>query len=79
MIIGILGYTKTFLKNMIIASYPLMAFLQGMALLLNLLIIKNRQSCPVLVLGKPLMKSMEILSCGLVGKGNGFYKYFLLC
>jgi hypothetical protein len=74
MLHGILECTQTFLKNIIAAYCPLMVFLQGtrMHILLNMSSITNRCSCPLLVLGKPLMKSMNMLSHGLVAIGKGW-------
>ena len=76
MLLGIPKCTQTYSKNMFVASCPLMVFLQGIRMhtLLNLSTTTNKYSCLFLVVGRPPTKSMEMLSHGLVGIGNEWYK-----
>jgi hypothetical protein len=66
MLLGVPKCTQTCSKNMFSTFFPLMVFLQGiiMHILLNLSTTINKQSCPFLFVGKPPIKSMEIISQG---------------
>ena len=76
MILCISNCIQTYSKKMCVASYSLMVFLQGMRMHIfqNLSTTTNKQSCPFLVFGKIPIKSMEMLSQGQVGIGNGWYR-----
>jgi hypothetical protein len=75
MLLGIPKCTQTCSMTIFVASCPLMVFLQGMRIhiLFNLPTTTNRYSCPFLVVSKPSTKSMEMISQGQVGIGNGWY------